>query len=479
MQRAHVNVNFQLLLLVLLITLSFGDTASAQTTPSYSVTVSGGNFNPNPICKGTPGTANVTGSLNIQNPNVEYSINGQNWSWSLSVTGFSSTSTGTYGAVPDNPPSVIVSGNGSSIEVMATASSSTEPGYYTINVTGTDSFTQMGPNKDATQESPCASTTLYLCVFSASVIEDNPVAAVDYIGAEDVFVANIEPADLRPSITWTVPPSTTVKSSMVSTNGEYIQLGYNTTVNGDSVVFNWLAPGSATISANISVGSAECTASDTVSVLSPSIAASSTSGVVGVDTAYAAGIYASGGGGNPNSTWIHDGLIVIIDSYNYAGMVVKASPPLAPANSILQWVQLVNSASATYTTTTGHTWRVSVAPGLDTYFPYPWEPNVPPYQTGDSPGFQLSPTTTPDADPGTSFGASESFSDWLEFNPGTMYAIFVPLETQNWSWNGQANCSSSYWSLTASSNPPPSLTTTTSYPPAWSGLATVGQWTKQ
>ena len=138
---------------------------AGDTAPTYIARVSGGSFNPSSICAGMSATAQVTGSLDVQNPNQEYEEGGDSWTYSPSVTGYKATQDAPYGAVPSN--AVSVSGN-----VTASADKSTALGYYQITVSATDNF-NVTHNGTTTPQSASGSTTLEICVVGLGAIQYN------------------------------------------------------------------------------------------------------------------------------------------------------------------------------------------------------------------------------------------------------------------------------------------------------------------
>lgn len=160
----------QTVLILLIGVLGLSVRVSADA-PTYSVSVGGGSFNPNPICGGMTATATVTGSLNVKNSSTEIQESKDSWGWTATVTGYAPSSTATYTSVPSGiTPSVVGASSGSATSsVTATAGQTTSPGYYQVTVAGTDSFILTDSSTSpatVTSTSRSGSTLLYITVVA-------------------------------------------------------------------------------------------------------------------------------------------------------------------------------------------------------------------------------------------------------------------------------------------------------------------------
>ncbi len=162
-------------LFILLLISTFGFLLRANAAaPTYSVSVGGGSFSPNPIYTGMTATASLTGSLNVQNSSQEVQESGDSWKWSASVTAYAPNSQTAFGPVPSGvtPPVVSASSGSTTSTVTATASQTTTAGCYQVTVTATDSFTLTDSSTKpatVTSQSQSGSTILGITVAVPSV----------------------------------------------------------------------------------------------------------------------------------------------------------------------------------------------------------------------------------------------------------------------------------------------------------------------
>ena len=431
--------------------------AYADTPPTYTLSVSGGSFNPSPLVvddtQPSPGTvtatASVSGSVVVTNPNDEYQENNDDqWNYSPYISGFSSTKNGSYGSTSGiTPPSV---SGGSSGMITATANQNTTPGYYQITVTASDQFTvkdsDTNPASTITENPAPASTTIYLTVAAVSLSNGD---AWVMVGEEWVISASVQPSDLIPSpapagtFTWNVGgyaiggydtsnntqyangnPNQPVPGSATYSVGTTLPL----TLNTQSIAFYWVDDGTKTVSCSIS--GLSCSPSAKFTVMRPTGASVQTQPGM-VELHNSGGQYFLKAGGAANNI----------------GILFTFTVPAIGGS--WEWIQLVESTSRTVTEADGHTAKINVngLPVLDTNLPYDFVANG--SSTNDNPGEDVNPFSLNPASPSSlsstllndvvSASDSDTFKDWLMYMPPTNNSIWVPIGTVGWSWNGSAS----------------------------------------
>jgi len=152
------------------------------------------------------------------------------------------------------------------------------------------------------------------------------------------------------------------------------------------------------------------------------------------------------------------------DFESYATSGILFSNTVAITSGSIQWLQVINSSLRRWQLNNGTWLTTQNTNALDNNDPYPTDTSV--NRATDSPANKI---VLPSSEQATT--ANDSFSMFLEFNPGG--GIWVPLRVVNWNWNGTGVRSGTNWSLTSDPNPdpnPPDSDTTIF--PSWSNIST-------
>lgn len=482
---------FLVVLLTSILSLSL---RAGAADPSYSVSVGGGSFSPNPITGSMTAKATLTGTLNVQNPNQEIQESGDNWSWSASVTGYKATSQAAFGPVPSGIalPVVSASSGSATSTVTATASQTTSPvtfpGYYQVTVSATDSFTLTDSSTKpamVTSQSKTGSTTLNITVAVLDIslagtgtVTDTTQSAV--IGQQINLQASITPSDLtqlsNSSGSWTIPGFAILGESFTDEQGTYTPLLDH---SGYQKIFYWVDGSSnRSVIYNLNINGATLTAQCAFNVKSPqNVKVSYTLGVPGIDTNYG---YETNG-----SVWAHDGKFPQ-STNDTVGLGILWSVDFSQSTSsrgYYSWIQTISSEVRTVQRENGTSYTIEgqTFPSLDGRF---LQPLIGPDSNRyfDSPAGLYSPFQSDNFGPFNdmkNITASNQFRDWLMYQPDIPNSINVPLGTCAWEWhaqatNGKTNAQGVFTFTTVSlsnSSPSPTAFTTNIGPssyPIWS-----------
>ncbi len=133
------------------------------------------------------------------------------------------------------------------------------------------------------------------------------------------------------------------------------------------------------------------------------------------------------------------------------------------SRSLFVFVQ-VGSAQRTLIRTNGVTYTSNVGAALDNafgYWNYPFDPDLEPQTTGDSPG-------QPTLASYSSASANDSFTMYLMFRHDSLASdVYVPLKSVDWSWAASAvitNATSNQWQLISPQYPSPTVNENPDYP---------------
>jgi hypothetical protein len=141
-----------------------------------------------------------------------------------------------------------------------------------------------------------------------------------------------------------------------------------------------------------------------------------------------------------------------------------SNPAGQTVSGIMNVVQTITSTQTS--TPTGCEGVSTSGVELDNQLFYASDASVPgTWMSDDSPASQL-------VSPCTSFTRSDSFVDYLMFQPSASASIWTPIGKLKWSWSGTASFSNGTWSLTKKSwTHSPSGSASFGFP-AWSGIFT-------
>ena len=253
---------------------------------------------------------------------------------------------------------------------------------------------------------------------------------------------------------WTIP-GYAISNYVVAADASSAKVVTNFPLNNSNVVFYWVdGATNRVVQCSAMVQGKTITAQATFNVLRPTGQITAFTGTVAVDANY--------NNGQASFFALHYGTASLTPGI--AGILFTNQVMMPPGNnynygntnSIVEWVQEVNSSSRQFqTNTTGGAWyerqiALETNSVLDTGYPYPG--SVSPSEAIDAPAESLDNSTN---SVWKTVSTSDNFTMWLMFKPAGGQR--VPLRSITWTWAGTAILNAvptngNYWSLTGSSN---------------------------
>lgn len=275
------------------------------------------------------------------------------------------------------------------------------------------------------------------------VIVGEQIALVAQLSVTNQIMTNWPVSNFQ----WTVP-GYAISNFVADGNSGIVYSNFPTTRS--NVFFYWVDGGSnRVVQCSVTVNGVKITSKTTLDVVRPTVTVTSRTGTIAADTNYTQ--INLDGSTNGNVFALHYGNPVGTPGIVVSNANGTVTLPNLSSSFVLEWVQLVNSATNQAQRTDG-TWHVTVQVTnsmLDTS--YPANTNL--YATDDSPAQTL---TTP-----SNFQAisvSQNFSTWLMFKPVSFLsnsipnACYVPLRVVNWGWSAYADSYATNGPLTSSNN---------------------------